>query len=158
MIGKTSTTRMQIEMPKICARCGEQPANNTWLIRSQHNNTFLIVAMTYKTSSFLVPVCDSCKMSLNRERNTSRNVFFASLVGILVFLLSATVFPSYFWVLTGLSFVSGIIFIFSAFLRGKYEGTSGIGNFDGKYFMFFNDAFHRVFSDLNPQYVRTNNR
>ncbi len=144
----------QISMPRRCARCGVTSIGGTWPIYSQYNYTFYIVAATYKTSRFPVPVCDSCKMYMDQDSSTWRNVFFASLVSMVIFLFLASTMPKYFSVFIGLTFLAGIVFFFSMLRRAKYYGTSGIGNFDGKYFVFFNKDFHHEFAELNPELVR----
>jgi hypothetical protein len=144
----------QLNMPKLCARCGINPGESTWPIYSRYNFSFKMTRTIYKKSRFYVPVCHSCKSQMERDNALWLRISWISGIGIIVMLLLAIFLYQdaiQFLMLSVLG-VAGLIFAYVK--RSKYWGNSGIASYDGEYFTFTNKDFQEKFTELNPSLVR----
>lgn len=144
----------QLNMPKLCARCGSEPGESTWPIYSRYNFSFNLTRTIYKKSRFHVPVCNSCKAQLKRDNSLWLRTGWVSSIGIILMLVLAIFFYQYTVILLLLSLLGAAGFIFAYVKRSKYWGDSGIASYDGEYFTFYNNTFHEQFKELNPSLVR----
>ena len=144
----------QLNMPKLCARCGMKPGESVWPIYSRYNFSFRMLRTTYKKSRFHVPVCNSCKAQMERDNTLWLRVGWISGIGIIAMLVLAIFLYQYavLFLILSLLGVAGLIFAYRK--RSKYWGDSGIATYDGEYFTFTNKAFQEKFKELNPSLVR----
>jgi len=144
----------QLNMPKICARCGIESGENTWPIYSRYNFSLKMTRTTYKKSRFYVPVCNSCKSQMERDMaRWVRTSWISGIVFISMLILAIFVYQyAVAFLILSLLGVAG--FIFAYIKRSKYWGNSGIASYDGKYFIFNNKVFQKEFRELNPSLVR----
>ena len=150
----TDDYTLQLNMPKICARCGIEPVESNWPIYSRYDFAVKFARTTYKKSRFYVPLCNSCKSQLEGDRTMWFRVSWISGIGILVMLVLAIIFYKYSILFLILSLLALTGFIFAYIKRSKYWGDSGIASYDGKYFTFNNKQFQEQFTELNPSLVR----
>ena len=144
----------QLTMPKLCARCGENPGESAWPIYSRYSFSIKMTRTTYKKSRFYVPVCNSCKSQMERDNTLWLRISWISGIGIILMVLLAIFLYQYavlFLLLSSLG-VAGLIFAYVK--RSKYWGDSGIASYDGEYFTFYNETFQEQFKKLNPSLAR----
>jgi hypothetical protein len=144
----------QLNMPKLCARCGENPGESAWPIHSRYNFSFKMTRTTYKKSRFYVPVCNSCKSQMERDNTLWLRISWVSWIGIILMVLLAIFLYQYalLFLLLSLLGVAGLTIAYIK--RTKYWGDSGIASYDGEYFIFYNQTFQNQFGELNPSLVR----
>ena len=118
----------QLNMPKLCARCGIQPGESTWPIYSRYDYSFQLVRTTYKKSRFFVPVCNACKFHLERDNALWLRMSWVSGIGMGVFVILAIVFFEYSIPFFILSLLAATGFIFAYFKRSKYWRDSSIAS------------------------------
>jgi hypothetical protein len=144
----------QLNMPNLCANCGNNPGESSWPIYSRYNFSFKLTRTIYKKSRFHVPVCNTCKAILEQDKNLWLRVSWISGIGIILLLLLAIFLYRYALLFLILSLLGVAGFIFAYIKRSKYWGNSGIASFDGEHFIFNNDAFQKQFGELNPTLVQ----
>ena len=138
----------------------KEPPESTWPIRSQYGRTFFvfppILVNTYKTLSFSVPVCKTCKMQLTRDSTRWYRIFTIS--GLFVGVLFCAMLCAGMGQNSGALLVVGILALTCVIIaytkREKYWSGSGIGSYDGRYFTYKNKEFQQEFAKLNPTLVR----
>ena len=144
----------QLNMPKLCARCGMESGESAWPVYSRYNFSFKIVRTTYKKSRFHVPVCNSCKAQLEKDSALWLRVSWISGIGIIA-LLGLGIFLYRYAILFLILSLLGVAGLILAYVkRSKYWGDSGIASYDGEYFTFYNKTFQDQFKELNPSLVR----
>lgn len=144
----------QLTMPDICARCGSEHGESKWPIYSRYNFSFQMTRTTYKKSRFYVPICNSCKAQLERDKALWLKTGWISGIGVIAMLVLGILFYQYVVPFLVLSLLGVAGFIFAYAKRSKYWGDSGIAAYDGKYFTFTNKAFQEKFTELNPSLIR----
>ena len=140
-------------MPNMCTCCGKEPADDIWPVFAKYNYSLYVVFSTYSSSTFFVPVCDSCKSYLDKDSKRWYRASIGSLVFLLIVTLLATSFVDYLFVFFMLGMITLVIFFIASVKRRKYWGGSGIVSFNGRHFNFRNKEFLKRFSELNPSFV-----
>jgi len=144
----------KLNMPELCARCGNNPGESTWPIYSRYNFSFKMTHTIYKKSRFYVPVCISCKSQLEKDNTTWLRISWIGGIGIFVMVFLAILIYQLAILFLILSLLSLTILIIAYIKRSKYWRDSGIASYDGEYFTFNNETFHEKFKDLNPLLVK----
>lgn len=144
----------QLNMPELCARCGDNPGESTWPIYSRYNFSFKLTHTSYKKSRFYVPVCNSCKAQIERDIAMWLRTSWICGIGIIVMLILAIFLYQYAVLFLLLSLLGVAGFVFAYLKRSKYRGNSEIASYDGEYFTFHNKVFQEQFKELNPSLIR----
>jgi hypothetical protein len=144
----------QLNMPNLCANCGNNPRESSWPIYSRYNFSFQMARTTYNKSRFYVPVCNACKEKLEQDKTLWLRVGWISGIGIILLLLLAIFLYQYALLFLILSLLGVAGFIFAFIKRSKYWRNSGIASYDGKYFTFTNNVFQEQFGEQNPSLVK----
>jgi hypothetical protein len=151
---KTEDYLKQMNMPKLCARCGQEPGQSKWPIYSRYGFAFRLARTTYKKSRFYVPVCISCKAELERDDSKWLRISWGSGIGAVVMSIMAIFLYQYSAIFLVLSLLALITLLVAYTKRSKYWRDSGIASYDSQYFTFNNQEFHEKFAELNPTLVK----
>lgn len=151
---RSEENKIEISMPKICARCGQEPVASVWPIYSKYGHAFFIILTTYKTLTFFVPVCQTCKTQLSQDSKKWFRILVLSLVGSVIILCSISQFVGHPEIFYSLIVLAAISVAIATIKYSKYWSGSGIASYNGKYFTFTNKNFRERFSELNPSFVR----
>ena len=144
----------QLNMPELCARCGNEPREGIWPIYARYGFSFKLTRTTYKKSRFYVPVCNSCKQNLEKDNTLWLRANWISGISIIAMLVLAIFLYQYAVLFLILSIFGVAGLILSYIKRSKYWGDSGIASYDGEYFTFYNKTFQEKFRELNPALVK----
>jgi hypothetical protein len=157
-----------MQMPSLCARCGEKPPTATHSASSQHQNFF--TRMKY-TINYEVPLCTDCQAKIKQRKNTGKIIMIAGMLVAIVALLPmvpyflsmynagsvttneeamalSTSFSSY----TPFAIVAVAGVLLAIF--GRWFGERSFAKWNGKLFQFNNKTFHAAFANLNPSISR----
>lgn len=167
----------QIQMPKLCAKCGENPPIKFHTVKEERVSLspwtlltmFFGVALTNRrTITYPVPVCEVCDAKI-----TAKQTFWGRVgaVGIIMVVGAVLLFCSQTTALATIPFfislserfkansrdlivlalfVVGVIIIFTAMFLGKARFAST----NGKTFRFYNKEFQKAFAELNPDLIK----
>lgn len=155
---KTMSHYSKIKLPKICARCGSEHIVDNWemeTIKNTYDISTLLnmligrIKVQKNKYSFSVPVCFTCKESLQKTTNVTSAIpiiFIAG--GVIAFSVEVGFILGLFGGLLGYLLSLVVIPII------KNATNSKIGDYDGEYFSFRNKEFMKVFASYNPSYIK----
>ena len=143
-----------LNMPDLCAKCGEHPGKETWPIFSRYDYAIKLSRTTYKKSRFFVPLCSTCFTQLEKDKGFWLKMNWLGGIATVVAVLLAVVFYNFSLVFLGLGFLTLVITFMAYFKRSIYWGDSRIGRYNGEHFIFMNQQFHRAFAEKNPSLAK----
>lgn len=163
------TQHVEMQMPQLCARCGQAHPTTSYETKSEHQR-FFPVRVKYAVH-YRLPVCAACDAKLNQRRRTG---LIITIVGGLIGLIGVVLLLPYFLSMGAMStptineqaitfsnsyqqYLPASIVTVSGFLiamAGAAFGHRSLAAWNGKLFRFNNPAFHAAFAQLNPAISR----
>jgi hypothetical protein len=163
------THNVEMQMPRLCARCGQHQPTTLYETKSEHQRFFPV--RVKEVIHYNLPVCAECDAKLKRRHRTGLIItIVGSLTGVvgLVLLIpyfmsmgsmsapttneQAIAFSNSFQQYTPASIVTIGGFLIA--MAGAAFGHRSLAGWNGKLFRFKNKAFHAAFAQLNPAISR----
>jgi hypothetical protein len=169
-----------MRMPKICAKCGENPPTNYFEVQEQwstiNSKTFITmffgrVSTTRHTLTYQVPLCEECHADAVMQKRIGMVMMgLAFLIGGAGIALSVfkvnimTEVPTIINIATKLNMkpkdlapaalmaLGVLLGVLTVVFVGKPKFASNSGH--GRTFRFYNKTFHEAFARLNPDKVK----
>lgn len=155
-----------MQMPSLCARCGEKPPTESYGTRSKHKP--FGSRITY-TVDYSVPLCTECQAKIKNRERTGKIIM--GIGGLILLIGLALLIPFFLGSRTAPTtneeaiafannyqqYTPAAITAISGFLialLGAWFGQRSFAKWNGKLFQFHNKSFHAAFASLNPSISR----
>jgi hypothetical protein len=168
MKGMGRVTQIPMQMPSLCAKCGERPPTDSHTTQARHRN--LITGRT-NIVSYSAPVCADCQTALKSRARTGMIVM---IIGIGIFLVGLALLAPYFLSMGSMTvpasneeaialsnrwqqYTPGAVIAVGGILiamAGRWFGNIRFARWNGRKFRFNNSSFHSAFAELNPAISR----
>jgi hypothetical protein len=151
-----------MQMPSLCARCGEKPPTSSIGITAKHRS---FGSRITNVMNFSVPVCTDCQAKIAQRDKNAKIVMG---VGVVIFLIGLALLVPYFLTMNnpemavqGAALMNqywpyGVVALVGLLLAmtARKLAEPSFAKWNGSRFRFNNKAFHAAFANLNPSISR----